>query len=61
MSVIVADRGEQEVAIHGDAGRVDQQTVVIHEKAIAGTGKDVRTWAITTSGDGLEAVERSMY
>ncbi len=61
VSVIVAARGEQEVTIHGDAGRVDQHTVLIHEKAMAGTGKDVRTWAVTARGDGLQAVERSMY
>jgi len=61
VSIIVTALGDQEVTIHGEAGRVDQQTVVIHEKTIYGTGKDVRTWAITMGGDGLEAVERSTY
>lgn len=61
VSVFVAARGDQEVIVHGSARRVDEETVIVHEKAYDGTGKDVRTWALTATDDGLEAVERSTY
>ena len=58
---ITVSLGGQEVVVHGSARRVDDRTIVVHEKTYDGTGKDVRTWAVTATHDGLEAVERSMF
>ena len=61
VTVITAALGGQQVTIHGSAHRVDDRTVVIHEKSHDGTGKDVRTWAVKAVLDGLEAVERAVF
>jgi hypothetical protein len=58
---VVVSRGDQHVTIRGAGQRVDERTVVIHEKTFDGTGKDVRTWAIAAGGDGFEAAERSIF
>lgn len=60
IEITVAHAGQQ-VIIQGSARRTDDQTVVVHEKADDGIGKDVRTWTVTATTDGLEAVERSAF
>jgi hypothetical protein len=58
---VVASRREQVVTICGAGRRVDDRSVVIHEKTYDGAGKDVRTWEITADADNFEATERSIF
>jgi hypothetical protein len=58
---VVASRREQLVTICGTGRRVDDRSVVIHEKTFDGAGKDVRTWEITAHDDSFEATERSIF
>ena len=58
---VVASRREQRVTICGAGRRVDDRSVVIHEKTYDGSGKDVRTWEITGDADRFEATELSIF
>ena len=58
---VVASRREQRVTICGAGRRVDDRSVVIHEKTFGGSGKDVRTWEITGDAARFEATERSIF
>ncbi len=58
---VVVTHNDQRITIHGTGHRVDDHTVVIHEKADGGVGKDVRTWDITGDAGEFEATERSIF
>ena len=58
---VIASRHQQRVTICGAGRRVDERSVVIHEKTWDGAGKDVRTWEVTANADGFEAAERSVF
>ena len=58
---VVASHREQRVTICGSGQRIDDRSVVIHEKTYDGAGKDVRTWEITVGADRFEATERSIF
>ena len=60
VEVAVSHR-EQRVTICGAGRRVDDLSVVIHEKTFDGSGKDVRTWEITGDAKRFEATERSTF
>ena len=58
---VAVSRREQRVTICGAGRRMDDRSVVIHEKTYHGSGKDVRTWEITGDADRFEATERSTF
>ena len=58
---VVASSRQERVTICGAGRRVDDRSVVIHEKTFDGAGKDVRTWEITANADRFEASERSIF